>query len=290
MSPQFNRDDIERMLNLSPRRVQLSTEWQCLHPPQNDNGDWSLVFPFKETLGLAFTRMCSVRHIGIRDGGGRAYTFIKEPARVDHVDSWIQSVGRFVALRDCLTLSFAIDYDRELGDPTRPRTKIGALRSRAKPYNESPNASHYQAAKDLAHELATTLRTLTCYEQIDGIISMPPSDPSKPFDLPAVIVSELSQIMSINHLRSAATTRATREQLKNSSLSKKLDILLNSVQIDAGVVAGKTILLIDDLYQSGASMNAVGMMLLSAGAEAVYGLACEKTCRNDDNRGRSNNG
>lgn len=30
-------------------------------------------------------------------------------------------------------------------------------------------------------------------------------------------------------------------------------------------------------------MNWVGMELLNAGARKVFGLACEKTCRNDDN-------
>lgn len=45
------------------------------------------------------------------------------------------------------------------------------------------------------------------------------------------------------------------------------------------------ILLVDDLYQSGISMNYVAMLLRAHGAAAVYGLALEKTCRNDDNMG-----
>ena len=48
-------------------------------------------------------------------------------------------------------------------------------------------------------------------------------------------------------------------------------------------VADKIVLLIDDLYQSGVTMNYAAMMLLGEGAKAVLGLACEKTCRNDDN-------
>ena len=48
-------------------------------------------------------------------------------------------------------------------------------------------------------------------------------------------------------------------------------------------VKGRKILLIDDLYQSGITMNYVAMLLLEQGAKKVYGLACEKTCRNDDN-------
>ena len=43
------------------------------------------------------------------------------------------------------------------------------------------------------------------------------------------------------------------------------------------------VLLVDDLYQSGVSTNYVAMLMLEAGAKEVFGLACEKTCRNDDN-------
>ena len=53
--------------------------------------------------------------------------------------------------------------------------------------------------------------------------------------------------------------------------------------MDAEAVRGRTVLLVDDLYQSGTSMNYVALMLLDAGAHTVLGLACEKTCRNDDN-------
>ena len=44
--------------------------------------------------------------------------------------------------------------------------------------------------------------------------------------------------------------------------------------------------LVDDLYQSGVSMNYVAILLLEAGARKVFGLACEKTCSNDDNVSR----
>jgi hypothetical protein len=33
-------------------------------------------------------------------------------------------------------------------------------------------------------------------------------------------------------------------------------------------------------------MNYVAMLLLEAGAKKVYGMACEKTCSNDDNVSR----
>lgn len=53
-----------------------------------------------------------------------------------------------------------------------------------------------------------------------------------------------------------------------------------------GVFGSEVVLLVDDLYQSGVSMNYVAMLLLEAGAKKVFGLSCEKTCSNDDNVSR----
>lgn len=55
--------------------------------------------------------------------------------------------------------------------------------------------------------------------------------------------------------------------------------------MDKDVFTGKRVLLVDDLYQSGVSMNYCGLLLLNAGASKIFGLACEKACRNDDNVG-----
>jgi predicted amidophosphoribosyltransferase len=44
-------------------------------------------------------------------------------------------------------------------------------------------------------------------------------------------------------------------------------------------VRGHRLLLLDDLYRSGATMNAIGEALVSAGAEMVYALALTQTRR-----------
>jgi predicted amidophosphoribosyltransferase len=52
-----------------------------------------------------------------------------------------------------------------------------------------------------------------------------------------------------------------------------------------GIFTNKPVLLLDDLYQSEVSMNYCALLLLQAGAKKIFGLACEKTCRNDGNVG-----
>ena len=74
--------------------------------------------------------------------------------------------------------------------------------------------------------------------------------------------------------------------MKDAILEDKLGVLEGTIEVDPGPFEDKVVLLVDDLYQSGVSMNYVAMLLLEDGAKKVYGFACEKTCSNDDNISR----
>ncbi len=54
-------------------------------------------------------------------------------------------------------------------------------------------------------------------------------------------------------------------------------LLEGAFEADASVVAGKDILLVDDLYRSGATAMIVAKTLLNAGAKSVRMLAMTKT-------------
>ncbi len=280
---------IEQMLTLRPRRMKLSREWpDALHEPPSDDKDWSLVLPFCETLKNAFTS-CPVEHIGLRASkeGGRCYTFFSDAkenkSTLKEVRKWLEAVGQFVALRDCLALSFVLDYDRTDGNPNNPQTTVGALRTRAKPYDAKPTDDTYKAADKLVSSCVAFIRTLSCYGSADAVVAMPPSRPDKPFDLPTYLAGGVAQALGLADCSEAVSTLKARPPLKDTALAAKLEALAGSVRVKPGSIKGKTVLLIDDLYQSGVSMNYVGMLLLEGGAKKVFGLACEKTCRNDDN-------
>ena len=60
--------------------------------------------------------------------------------------------------------------------------------------------------------------------------------------------------------------------------------LIDSIQsVDSEAFKGKRVLIVDDLYQSGASINAFAMKLQEVGAKELVAISCEKTCRNTDN-------
>jgi Predicted amidophosphoribosyltransferases len=291
----INRERIVDMITWKPRRYRLADFERPLKAPgelKPNSQDWNLSFPFAETFVPAFEMVCKVDHISFRPSfqtGSRHYTFLKNVSdeKIEEIKKWLSIISPYVALRDCLGLSFALDYDKDDGDPNKPQTQIGSLRSRAKPYNAEATLETFSAADELAQACLDFLQKVQCYNCVDTIVAMPPSKPNKRFDLPTYLAIKIAKKWGKTNLSNAVWTVRERLPIKNLALEDKLQALENTIQVAPDVFKGKTVLIVDDLYQSGISINYVALLLLEAGAENVVGLACEKTCRNDDNiRGR----
>jgi len=284
----YTQDDIRAM---DVGRRQLRTEWpKTLYGPEKPEDNWRIVLPFPNTYKNAFLTMCDGinAHPHHKDGG-RLTIFLNgtegdaEPPR--EAVEWVEKVGDPVAIKDFLAISFALDYDREGGNPLKPQTKIGVLRGQAKPYGGAAATLQTKAAADqLVDHCVNFLNTMTCYKSTDGIVAMPPSDPSKAFNLPRYLAKNIAKKWGREDL-SGHVTGQQRNPIKGISLNQKLDTLLGMIAVEDRVFADRKVLLLDDLYQSGVSMNYGGLLLLQEGATKIFGLACEKTCRNDDNVG-----
>jgi predicted amidophosphoribosyltransferase len=72
---------------------------------------------------------------------------------------------------------------------------------------------------------------------------------------------------------SVRKTKATPE-LKNVDYAKRLELLGGAHSIEGDALRGRRVLLLDDLYQSGATLNAIARLLKQAGGvSAVFALA-----------------
>ncbi|MFC1531517.1 hypothetical protein ACFL5T_04670 [Gemmatimonadota bacterium] len=283
-------DRISEILGWSPRRMRIGgPDWpDILKEPQGPDNDWSMVLPFCETLKNAFEFGCQAQSIGLREGKGRCWTFICDTAGKDldelvDVREWIAVVGRYVAIRDGLCMSFALDFDREHGDPNAEHTPIGLLRIRAKPYGRAADEDALLAAGQLAGALKSFLDSMRSYRFAKCVAAVPPSRSDKPFDLPRHLAAVLAAECDLEDVSGSVQTVSPRKELKDLPLDEKLPALLDTIEVDPAPIEGRSVLLIDDLYQSGTTANLVAMELLDAGAKRVLGLFCEKTCRNDAN-------
>ena len=219
-------------------------------------------------------------------GGTRFYAFIDGTSESDEppisIKEILELVGQYVVIRDCLALSFAINYDRENGNPDNPQTVLGKLRSQAKTYGKPAFPAVIAAADELSKHCVDALRTLSCYSSASCMVAMPPSDPAKPFDLPRYLVDKISVELDLGNFSEYVRTPKARPSVRETPCHEKLSLIEGTIEVAPDVFKEKIVLLIDDLYQSGVTMNYVAMLLLEAGAKKVFGLACEKTCSNDD--------
>ena len=286
----FEEDDVR---NMDVGRRQLSTEWKkTLYKPDSPEKDWCLILPFPNSYQNAYLSMCDVAAQPHQASTGKLCLFLRGVAYDEEppaeVKQWVDTVGKYVAMKDFLALSFALDYERKNGDPNRPQTKMGTLRAQAKPYGGQTATKQTVAAADqLVEHCLAFLEGMSCYETADCVVAMPPSDPAKSYNLPAYLAGRIAEKWKRGDLTGQVRAVKSRNSIKGVRLAQKLDTLVGTIKVTKDVFAGKRVLLVDDLYQSGISMNYCALLLLRAGARKVFGLACEKTCRNDDNvRGR----
>jgi hypothetical protein len=282
----FDENDI-RGMNVGRR--QLSSEWpKTLYKPDSPEKEWCLILPFPNTYQNAFFSMCETTAYAHHAATGKLCLYLQgigpDEQPPSEVAEWVEKVGKYVAMKDFLALSFALDYEREAGNPNRPQTDVGSLRAQAKPYGGQTATKQTTAAADhLVDRCLAFLKEMTCYKSADCVVAMPPSDPTKTYNLPRYLAAQIAAKRRLEDLSKHVRTIKARGSIKSVPLAQKLDTLLGTIEVNAGVFDGKHVLLIDDLYQSGISMNYCALLLLQAGAEKIFGLACEKTCRNDDN-------
>lgn len=287
--PQFNEDKLRAM---AVRRHRLGASWpDVIHRPSADGKDFRVTLPFRETFLDSFKLMRAYpnNRVYLPQGSDVVTVYLEgtagQPDPPPSVRDWLATVGQYVGMRDYLALSYALDFEREEGDPDRPQTEVGGLRATAKPYGGAAASARTRAAADqLAEKCLRFLEEMTCYRTADCVVAMPPSDPAREYNLPRHLAARISeQRPDLPDLSSRVRTKRVRESIKNVPRAAKLDTLLDTITADPGVFRGRKVLLIDDLYQSGISMNYCGLQLLNAGAKKIFGLACEKTCHNEDN-------
>jgi ATP-dependent DNA helicase RecQ len=116
------------------------------------------------------------------------------------------------------------------------------------------------------------------YAAADMVISVPPSNPDKEFDLPSFLAEETAARLGRPYAVLLKKTRVTRQMKDIESGRAKMDNIRGAFAVE-GEPDGKSVLLIDDIYEGGYSMNEAARVLFGAGAAAVLGLAATKTWR-----------
>jgi len=112
----------------------------------------------------------------------------------------------------------------------------------------------------------------------DMIVPMPPSRKRLAYqpvvEIAVAIGKRLSKPVNVSAVNKVKDTPELKDVFDYQQRMKLLD---GAFAVDAAAVKGKRVLLVDDLYRSGATAAVVAQALLAAGAAAVYMLAMTKT-------------
>lgn len=198
------------------------------------------------------------------------YRYIKSEDEFKQIEVFINEHRNIVFLRDFLDLSLALDMNYE----EDCHTEIGDWEYRAK-YKDDKDAE-----EKLGEACKAWLEKLPFFKDADCICAIPNSKIE--VQLPRRIVDRMDGFGFENISDKVYWVNKERSLKEAADVNEKLEILEESgLTIDENLdLNNKTVLLFDDLYQSGATMQYVAMKLKQAGAQRVFGITIVKSKSN----------
>lgn len=177
---------------------------------------------------------------------------------------------------------FALDYhtigstylgDDQFGHPIydTKRTELGELLYRLK----------YRSDDSVLEELSSVIEGFlkTWKPPIELIIPVPPSQLRRVHQPVLIVAQEIGKRLKVPVKPECVTKVKQIPELKNVyDFDERLRLLDGAFQVDSSWTGERKILLFDDLYRSGATMNAITEALYDEGyANDVYALTITRT-------------
>lgn len=247
-----------------------SSHAKALRKVENRKGG-KIVLPFSDTINAIIQSEMGSDVALFQSKYGGVWRDIKTEKEYLDFEKFIREYNDIVFLRDNLDLSIALSMNFD----ENKHTEIGELEYQAK-FNNNTEAQY-----KLINIIKEWIEKLPFYKYADYICAMPSSKPGKK-SLPENIVASLSSFDFVDISEKIAWSSKKRSIKEAKSIEEKLEILeeSNLVIADDLDVKGKTIILFDDLYMSGISMQYVAMKLKSVGAKRIFGLSMVKSRSN----------
>ncbi len=206
-------------------------------------------------------------------GQGQAIAPTQPPPPDDDIDEFLAQ-PHTRALYGPWRAGFALDFHTRFDGDVANRGVIGDLVFRYK-YRDERNL-----ARELAARWAELLRAQNSLPKFDAVIPVPPSTPRE-FDPVGNLARALAEELNIPALFGILVkTRATKQQKEMISLAQKQANVRGAFTLK-GDVRGKHILLVDDLYDSGATLQEAARVLQRGGVASIVVLTLTKTIHTD---------
>lgn len=168
---------------------------------------------------------------------------------------------------------WALDFHSRFDGDQNSRSQVGELVYRFK----------YRGEHTLAHELAAQwVQMLAAHPQLpraDVIVPVPPSTP-RAADPVTLLAQSLAAALRLPLVNTLVKTRVTRPQKVLTSFAQKQANVRGAFALK-GDVRGKHCVLVDDLFDSGATLHEAALVLARGGAKSIVVLTLTKTIHSD---------
>lgn len=261
----------EGLADQRPRRVCFGSTHANALKRSEGKFPFILTLPFRDTIGPLLGEDLA---LGLYPSkfDTRVWCGFASEEETAPLRSWIGKHKGEIFIRDLLDLSTALGLNMD----ENGYTPLGDLEHQAK-YEESK-----PAIRMLSEGIAGFINHHSLYGLAEVICAVPPR-PTKTFDLPTELARQVSERVEMPVVQSGQWANA-KPHMKEVAACAKWDALEQAgLSFDPAEVAGKKVVLLDDLYQSGATMNFVAGKLKEAGATRIFGLSVVKSRRDTDN-------
>lgn len=125
----------------------------------------------------------------------------------------------------------------------------------------------------------TTATFLRGWSGLDRIVPVPPSNTARKRQPVIAIADALSEVLGIPVCESCVTKVKNTGQLKDVfDFAKRTELLNGAFAVDVARTKGQRLLLLDDLFRSGATVSTIAQLLMTTGAaRAVFLLTLTQT-------------
>ncbi|MFW5721229.1 MAG: hypothetical protein ACOCWW_02460 [Bacteroidota bacterium] len=269
----ISRELIKEKHEESPRRIDFTTSHR--NALKRETGEYVGKFsvPFAESIKPIFESETGL-DLFLSQQYGNYWRSLHSEDEYQNIERFIEKMGTIVFLKDTLALSIAFSAHY---DESGKRTSIGWLEYQAKyQFDDS-------AINELANLCITKINNLLFFKNIKVFCAVPPSDPGQT-NLPNKIISIIEDDYDIENISNSVYWENEKPQLKELRFDEKWQKLDEAnLIVDREKVDDKNIILFDDLYQSGTTMQYIAMKLLEAGAKRIFGVTIVKSRGDHDN-------
>ena len=270
----ITKKEVLALDKIKPRRICFAST----HKDALRRGDapyiGKFVVPFAETIYPIFYAKTGIELFESKKFGN-FWRSIKSEKEYQKIEGFISEERDTVFLRDTLALSIALSENM---NDSGVRTKIGELEYQAK-YQQDQTSE-----RQLADICKEAIKHLPFYNKTSILCSVPASGNSNK-SIPRRITGYIAKNMDLHDISECILWSSSKPPLKDVSKEQKWDVLCKgNLIVQSGVkFKGKDVILLDDLYQSGITMQHVAMKLQEAGASRIFGIALVKSRTNTDN-------